>query len=146
VLDNHHKSYGLTSLPSLIISRVHKFIYINSKSTVLNTVNYSGWDKVFGNLPMCRPSRPFRRAVRDTRVSLGQEHCKNKHLPCRLSDGKESTIRDQAWTVWPQARTVRLLKTQKNPKVTGSVKCIFSILTDRQVCTTGPSVTALSDI
>ena len=35
---------------------------------------------------------------------------------------------------------------QKNPKVTGSVKCIFSVLTDRPGCTIGPSVTALSDI
>jgi hypothetical protein len=30
--------------------------------------------------------------------------------------------------------------------VKGSVKCIFSILADRPVCTTGPSATALSDI
>jgi hypothetical protein len=35
---------------------------------------------------------------------------------------------------------------QKNSKVTGSVKCIFSVLTDRLGCTTGSSVTALSDI
>jgi hypothetical protein len=35
---------------------------------------------------------------------------------------------------------------QKNPKVTGSVKCNFSILADRPGCTTEPSATALSDI
>jgi hypothetical protein len=35
---------------------------------------------------------------------------------------------------------------EKTPKVTGSVKCNFSVLVDRPGCTTGPSVTALSDI
>jgi hypothetical protein len=44
------------------------------------------------------------------------------------------------------ARTVRSLKNQKNPKATGSVKCIFSVLADRPGCTTGLSATSLSDI
>jgi hypothetical protein len=35
---------------------------------------------------------------------------------------------------------------QKNLKVTGSVKGIFRVLTERPGCTTGPSATALSDI
>jgi hypothetical protein len=35
---------------------------------------------------------------------------------------------------------------QENPKVTGLVKCIFSVLADRPRCTTEPSATALSDI
>jgi hypothetical protein len=52
----------------------------------------------------------------------------------------------QARTIWPQARTVRSLKNQKNPKVTGSIKFIFSVLVDRPGCTTGPSTIALSDI
>jgi hypothetical protein len=74
------------------------------------------------------PSGPLRRTIHDTRVSLGQEHCKKHRLHCGLSEGEASTIRDQARTVRPQARTVRSLK---NPKVIGSVKCIFSVLTDR---------------
>jgi hypothetical protein len=32
----------------LIISQVHKFIYNYSKSTVRNTVDYSGQEKLFG--------------------------------------------------------------------------------------------------
>jgi hypothetical protein len=32
------------------------------------------------------------------------------------------------------------------PEGDGLVKCIFSVLADRPGCTTGPSVTALSDI
>jgi hypothetical protein len=32
----------------LIISQVHKFIYNYSKSTVQNTVDYSGQEKLFG--------------------------------------------------------------------------------------------------
>jgi hypothetical protein len=38
----------------------------------------------------------------------------NTHLHCGLSEGEESTVRDQA-------QTVRSLKNQKNPKVTTSV-------------------------
>jgi hypothetical protein len=37
-------------------------------------------------------------------------------------------------------------KSRTDPKVTGSIKCIFSVLVDRLGCTAGPSVTALSDI
>jgi hypothetical protein len=91
-------------------------------------------------------SGPLRRTVRDTRVTLGQEHCKNTRLHYGASDGEANTVRDQARTVRPQARTVRPVKTQKNPKVTGSVKCIFSALVDRPGCTNGPSATTLSDI
>jgi hypothetical protein len=39
-----------------------------------------------------------------------------------------------------------VVKPEKNPKVTGSVKFIFSVLVDHPGCTAGPSVTALSDI
>jgi hypothetical protein len=35
---------------------------------------------------------------------------------------------------------------QKNTKVTGSVKCNFSVHADRLGCTTGPSATTLSNI
>jgi hypothetical protein len=38
------------------------------------------------------------------------------------------------------------VKNQKNPKVPGSVKFIFSVLADRLGCTVGPFMTALSDI
>jgi hypothetical protein len=55
----------------------------------------------------------------------------NSHLYGRLSEVEESTVQDQARTVWPQAWTVCSLKKQKTPKVTGSVKCIFSVLADR---------------
>jgi hypothetical protein len=55
----------------------------------------------------------------------------NTRLHCGLSEGEGSVVRDQARTVRPQARTIRSLKKQKPPKVMGSVKCIFSILTDR---------------
>jgi hypothetical protein len=92
---------------------------------------------------MCRPSGPLRRTVRDTKVSLRQEHCINASQHYGLSNEEASTVRDQAWTVRPQAPVG---ENQKNLKVTGSVKCIFIILADRSGCTTGPSATALSDI
>jgi hypothetical protein len=50
---------------------VHKFIYNYSKSTVWNTVDYFGQEKLFENSPMRRLSRPFRRTVCDTKVCLG---------------------------------------------------------------------------
>jgi hypothetical protein len=59
---------------------------------------------------------------------------------------KRAPSEDQARTVRPQALTIRSLKNQKNPKVSGSVKCIFSVLADRPGCTTRPSATALSNI
>jgi hypothetical protein len=51
---------------------------MNSKSTVQNTVDYSGEEKLFVNSLVSGPSRPFRRTVRDTRESLGQELCKSR--------------------------------------------------------------------
>jgi hypothetical protein len=56
---------------------MHKFIYNYSKSTVRNTVDYFGQEKFFWITPMRRPSGPLWRTIHDTRVSLGQEHCKN---------------------------------------------------------------------
>jgi hypothetical protein len=38
------------------------------------------------------------------------------------------------------------IENQQNPKVTGLLKCIFSVLADRPGCTNGPSTTDLSDI
>jgi hypothetical protein len=56
---------------------VHKFIYIYSKSTVWNTIDYSRHEKLFGISPVCGPYGPLQLTDSDTRVSLGQEHCKN---------------------------------------------------------------------
>jgi hypothetical protein len=41
----------------LIISQVHKFIYNYSKSTVRNTVDYSGQEKLFGKTDQTRTVR-----------------------------------------------------------------------------------------
>jgi hypothetical protein len=61
----------------LIICQVDKFIYNYSKLTVQNTIDYFGLEKIFEKTPMRGPSGPLRRTVRDTRVSIGQNHCKN---------------------------------------------------------------------
>jgi hypothetical protein len=111
----------------------HKSIYINSKLIIWNTIDYSGHEKLFGGpsvTPTCASDRNYTKS----------------HSHYGQSEAEESTIRDQARTIWPQAWTVRSLKNQKNPKVIGSVKCIFSVLMDRLGCTTGPFATALSDI
>jgi hypothetical protein len=120
----------------LIISQVHKFIYNHSKSTVRNTVDYSGQEKLFGKTSTRGPSGPLRRTIRDTKVSLGQEHCINASQHYGLSDGEASAVRDQARIVQrrsehhprpsvdcPASGADRpIMKNQKNPKVTGSVK------------------------
>jgi hypothetical protein len=62
--------------------------------------------------------------IRNTKVSLGQEHCINASQHYGLSDGEASTVRDQAWTVRPQARTVRSVKTRK-PEGDGFGKMYF---------------------
>jgi hypothetical protein len=93
---------------------VHKVIYNNSK------VNCPE-EKLFGKSPKRGPSGPLRRNVRDTRLSLRQNQCKNTSLHYELSDGKASTVRDQARTVRPTARTE-----PENSKVTGSVKWIIA--------------------
>jgi hypothetical protein len=65
------------------------------------------------------PSGPLRRTVRDTKVTLGQDHCINVSLHYGPSDGKASTVRDQADR--PALGADRLVGAEsKNPKVTGS--------------------------
>ena len=132
---------------------MHKSIYINSKSTVQNTADYSGQEKLFGK---CTYTRTVRALPADRPRHQGEPWTGTLQKQCLhygLSDGEASialdqarTVRPQARTVQPQAWTVRPVKNQKNPKVTGSVKCIFSVLADRPGCTTGPSTTALSNI
>jgi hypothetical protein len=103
-------------LAQLIISQVHKFIYNHSKSTVRNIIDYSGQEKLFGKTPKRGPSGPLRRTVRDTKVTLGQEHCINASLHYGPSDAKASTVRDQERTVRPQVRIVRSAQNQKTQK------------------------------
>jgi hypothetical protein len=139
VFDDHHKPCGLISLPSRSFLRC-----ISSSTTILSRLFRTG--EVFWKTPKGGPSGHLQRTVCDTRVTLGQEHCKSTSLHYGSSDGEASTIGDQARTIRPQAQTVRSLKNQKNPKETGSVKFIFSVLADRPRCTAGPSATGLSDI
>ena len=94
--------------------RCQRFIYNYTKSTVRNTVDYSGQEKLFGKKQAKRgPSGPLRRTVRDTRMTLGQNQCKNTSFHYRLSGGKAKTVRALARTVRPQARTVRSVRNRK---------------------------------
>jgi hypothetical protein len=77
---------------------------------------------------VCGLSGPFRQTVRDTSVYLGQELCKFHNFYYGLSDGKKSIVRDQARTVRPLGVDRLPVENQKNPKVPGSVKFIFSVL------------------
>jgi hypothetical protein len=80
--------------------RCQRFIYNYTKSTVRNIVDYSAQEKIFGKTGQAR-------TVRNTRMTLGQNQCKNPSLHYGPSGGKARTVRDLARTVRPQARTVR---------------------------------------
>jgi hypothetical protein len=76
------------------------------KQPLYSSPLYSGQEKLFGKTPTRGPSGPLRRTIRGTKVTLGQEHCKNTSLHYGPCDGEASTVR-------PQARTVRSMKTRK---------------------------------
>jgi hypothetical protein len=59
---------------------------------------------------------------------------------------EKSTVRDQARTVRLSSADSPLVENKKNPKVPGSVKFIFSVLTYCPGYTTEPSMTTLSGI
>jgi hypothetical protein len=129
VLDHHHKSYGLTSLPSWLFLRCISSYISNSKSTVRNTVDYSGQENLFGNFTFARTiwALPVDHPRHQGMPWTGT--MQNTHLHCGLSEGERSTVQDQAWTV-----------------LTGLETCIFSVLADRPGCTARPSPTAISNI
>jgi hypothetical protein len=126
---------------------VDKFIYNYSKSTVRNTVDYSGQEKLFGKKHICadRPSPcdgpsatlgwASDRNSAKTYVNT-TDRLKEKQAPSETKRGPSDLRRG------PSDRC----KPEKTPKVTGSVKFIFSVLADRPGCTIGPSATILSDI
>jgi hypothetical protein len=92
VFDAHYKSYGLTSLPICSFLRYIKFIYINSKSTIRNTIDYFGQENLFGNSPV-------RALPADRLRNLGVPrtgNVQNFDLHSGLSEAEESTVRDQA--------------------------------------------------
>jgi hypothetical protein len=145
--NDHHKSYGLTTLPSWLFLK-----YISSSISILcrlSRIPYIIPDRrsfFFGKFTCVRAVRgllvghPRHQGV--PRIGTMQ----NTHLHCGLIKEEETTVRDQARTVRPQARTVRSLKNQKKPKGNEFDKCIFSVLTDCLGCMAGQSTTALSDI
>jgi hypothetical protein len=105
-------------------------MYINYKSIVWNNIDHFGQEKLFGKFTCAQTvralsmDRPRHQGV--PQIGTLQNTC----LHCILSEGEERNIQDQA-------RTVRPLKNQKNPKVTGSVKCIFNIPVDHPGWTAG---------
>jgi hypothetical protein len=72
---------------------------------------------------VCGLSGPLRRTVRDTRVSLGQKHCRNnvytadypkeKRAPFETKCGPSGSGMDSP-----------IVEKPENPKETGSIKCI----------------------
>jgi hypothetical protein len=63
----------------------------------------------------------------------------NSYFYYKMSEGEESTVR-------PSCADRPHMENQRNPKVLGSVKFIFSVVADRPGCTAGQSATDLSDI
>jgi hypothetical protein len=87
--------------------RCRRFIYNYTKSTVRNTVDYSGQEKLFGKTGQARTVRApavDRPRHQDT---LRTEPMQNTSLHYGLSGGKTRTVRALARIVRPQAWTVR---------------------------------------
>jgi hypothetical protein len=116
VLDDHHKSYGRTSLPSCLFLRCIS----SSILIVRNTIDYSEQEKLFGKFTCAWTVRALPTDRRRHQGVPQTGTMQNSDLHYELSEAEESTVRDQARTVRPQAWTVRLLKNQKTPKVTES--------------------------
>jgi hypothetical protein len=109
------------------------------------TIDFSEHGKCFGNSPKRGLLGPLRRTVRDTRVFLEQEHCKNNVLTMDYPKEKQAPSETKRGPSGLSADH-SIVVNQKNPKVMVSVKCIFSVLANRLGCTAGLSVTAQSDI
>jgi hypothetical protein len=106
---------------------VHKFIYINSKSTVRNTVDYSGQEKLFENSPV----RTARAPPTDHPRHQGEPETgtlQKQELTLRTVQRKSEHCSGSSSDRAASGADVQSLKKQKNPKVMGSVKCIFSVL------------------
>jgi hypothetical protein len=119
MFDDHHKPCGLTGLPSWSFHRCISSSTTILKSTVRNTVDYSGQEKLFGKSPKRGPSGPLRRTVRDTRVSLGQNQCKNTSLhrsPPRTSQRSSPRPRRPPTHPSPRARSARWLGCMSTPR------------------------------
>jgi hypothetical protein len=126
VFDDHHKPCGLTSLSSWSFHRCISSSTTILKSTVRNTVDYSGQEKLFGKSPKRGPSGPLRRTARNTRVSLGQNQCK-KHKSTLQTIRWKSKHRPRPSADCPASGADHPVGEEpKNPKVTGSVKWIIA--------------------
>jgi hypothetical protein len=82
-------------------SYVHKFIYLNSKSTVWNTVDYSGQENLFEEFTCAWTAwaLPVNHLRHQGVPQI--ETMKNSHLHYGQSEGEDSDVRDQARTVQP---------------------------------------------
>jgi hypothetical protein len=121
--------------------RCQRFIYNYTKSTVRNTVDYSGHEKLFGKTGQARTIR----ALAADRP-LHQDDPRTE--PMQKS---KSTL----WTVWrkskdrPRPRADRpasgadhpVGEEPNKPEGDGFGKMNYSVLADRPGCTTGPSAT-----
>jgi hypothetical protein len=149
VFDDHHKPCGLTSVPSWSFHRC-----ISLSTTILNRLSgrfgpgaqtvrtgEAFWKNTYVRtvraLAADRPrhqSEPQTGTLHKCKITLRTVRWRSEHRQRPSADHPASGA----------DRPVG--ENQKNPKVTGSVKCIFSVLADRPGCTTEPSATGLSDI
>jgi hypothetical protein len=125
-----------------MFSRCQRFIYNYSKSTVWNTVDYSGQEKLFGKNrlstdrpgpcggPSATPKWPSNRTAAKTQLHTADRPVE-KQAPSETKRGPSGLRRG------PSGRwgTEKL-------EGDGFGKMNYSVLADRLGCTTGPSATA----
>ena len=109
---------------------MHKSIYLNSKSTIQNTVYYSRQEKFFWQFTCARlgpSSGPFV----TPRCALDRNYAK---LVFTLRTVWRRREHRPGTKLGPSANHLPI-ENKRNPKVTSSIKFIFSVLANRPRCT-----------
>jgi hypothetical protein len=121
--------------------RCQRFIYNYTKSTVRNTVDYSGQEKLFGKTGQVRTVRASaadRPRHQDTLRTEPMQKYKSQLRTVR----RKSKDRPSPRTDRPASGADRLVgEKPKKPEGDGFGKMNYSGLADRPGCTTGPSAT-----
>jgi hypothetical protein len=121
--------------------RCRRFIYNYTKSTVRNTVDYSGQEKLFGKTGQARtvraPAADRPRHQDNLRTEPMQKYKSTLRTVRRKSKDRPSPRADR-----PASGADRPVgEKPKKPEGDGFGKMNYSGLADRPGCTTGPSAT-----
>jgi hypothetical protein len=121
--------------------RCQRFIYNYTKSTVRNTIDYSGQENLFGKSGQARTVRAFA-ADRPRHLNNPRTEPMQKHMSLLRTVRWKSKHRLRPCADRPVSGADRPVgEKPKKPEGNGFSQMNYSILADRPGCTTGPSAT-----